>query len=763
MLFRPKAIELPACIHWLVAVVALVRTPWRWFALGATFGLASVLAGCGGASDGSSSDTSGGSNPGSALVTPTPAAPNTSAPTPSPTPTAPTSFSVGGVLVGLAPYQSLVLAATDTSGNNLQTATLNANGNYTVAQVPSGSVFLVSVQTQPMGQTCSVTNGSGTVNANINGVRVHCADNRYTVGGSIGNNLGVVSLRNSVNADVFTTNAEGTFSFSQTILHGSAYNIVINDSSEGQSCTVMNASGTAAANVSNLLVNCVVVLPPPPATPTVLTVGYSAKQYAFSWNPTAGAAYYELAEDPDGVGAQPEVAIGGSITVASYNHTLTTLLHQRLNAYYRIRACNAGGCSAYSAALTPNLTQAVGYFKASNTRAGDSFGIALALSADGNTLAVGAFQEDSNAIGVGGNQGDNSLSNAGAVYVFVRSGGSWSQQAYLKASNTDANDSFGYSLSLSADGNTLAVGAGNEASNATGVGGNQADNSVSGAGAVYVFTRSSSNWTQQAYLKASNTGAGDHFGTSVALSADGNTLAVGSDGEASNATGVGGNQADNSLSAAGAVYVFTRGSGIWSQEAYIKASNTGAGDRFSTSVALSADGNTLAVGAERESSNATGVAGNQADNSAFRSGAAYVFTRSVGTWNQQAYIKASNTNTLDRFGNKLVLSGDGNTMAVAAWFEGSNATGVGGNEADNSAANSGAVYVFSRGAGIWSQRAYLKASNTAAADIFGSAVALSADGHTLAAAALAEASNATGVGGNQTDNSTASSGAVYVY
>src|SRR5262249_46049315 len=151
------------------------------------------------------------------------------------------------------------------------------------------------------------------------------------------------------------------------------------------------------------------------------------------------------------------------------------------------------------------------------------------------------------ATGIGGNQADNSAFQAGAVYVFTRSGATWSQQAYLKASNTDAFDEFGASVALSAGGSTLAVGPTRESSAATGIGGNPADNSASLAGAVYVFTRSGATWSQQAYLKASNTDAGDNFGGSVALSADGSTLAVGTRLEASAATGIGGNSADNSV------------------------------------------------------------------------------------------------------------------------------------------------------------------------------------------------------------------------
>jgi len=123
------------------------------------------------------------------------------------------------------------------------------------------------------------------------------------------------------------------------------------------------------------------------------------------------------------------------------------------------------------------------YLKASNTGADDQFGYSMALS--GDTLVVGAYLEDSNATGVGGEQGNNSASESGAAYVFVRSGGLWSQQAYLKASNTGMGDGFGLSVALSGD--TLVVGANFEDSNATGVGGDQGDNSAVDAGAAYLF------------------------------------------------------------------------------------------------------------------------------------------------------------------------------------------------------------------------------------------------------------------------------------
>lgn len=270
-------------------------------------------------------------------------------------------------------------------------------------------------------------------------------------------------------------------------------------------------------------------------------------------------------------------------------------------------------------------------------------------------------------------------------------------------------------------------------------------------------------WTQQAYIKASNTGGSDTFGTSVALSNDGSTLAVGARSEASNATGIGGNQASNTASGAGAVYAFTRSAGVWSQEAYIKASNTESNDSFGGSLALAANGNTLVVSAYQEDSAATGIGGNQADNTASGSGAVYVFVRSLAVWSQQAYIKASNTDSGDAFGGSLDLSGDGNTLIAGAYQERSGATGINGNQALNATTSAGAAYVFKRSVSTWTQLAYVKASNTGMSDVFGSSVAISSDATTLASGATGEASNATGVGGDQSDNSVTNAGAVYVF
>ncbi len=189
------------------------------------------------------------------------------------------------------------------------------------------------------------------------------------------------------------------------------------------------------------------------------------------------------------------------------------------------------------------------YLKASNTEVSDLFGYSVSIS--GDTVVVGAHGEDSNATGVNGDQSNNQAHGSGAAYVFVRNGDTWIQQAYLKASNTDASDGFGAKVAISGD--TVVIGAASEASGATGVNGNQNGNGTPYAGAAYVFQRNGTSWSQETYLKASNSDTDDRF---VPVAVCGETLVVGAYREGSASTGVNGDQNDNSAWQAGAAYVF---------------------------------------------------------------------------------------------------------------------------------------------------------------------------------------------------------------
>jgi hypothetical protein len=546
-----------------------------------------------------------------------------------------------------------------------------------------------------------------------------------------------------------------------------------------------NGTGATASVTLTAVRACTATFAGLPAAPT-LQLAYALKRFDFSWVAVNDATHYRLFEQA-GAGAA-FTQVGGDLTATSASKDISVHRIDWLAIAYKLQACNSVGCTDSAVvSASAGMLPTIGYVKASNTGVSDLFGYAIALSADGNTLAVGAYDEDSNASGINGDQGNNSANRAGAVYVFARVSGTWTQQAYIKGSTTSAGDSFGWSVALSADGTTLAVGAVDDdpaggfpsggsvyvftrtgaawseqaALPATAAVGARLGWSVAlsangdtlaagapngGAGSyVNLYTRTVSTWSKQATLTASNAGATDLFGSAVTLAADGNTLAVGAPNEASNATGINGDQTNNLSPGAGAVYLFTRGAGIWSQQVYMKASNTGFGDQFGSAVSLSSDGTLLAVGAPNENSNATGIGGDQTNNTASGSGACYLFAHSGSTWSQSDYVKASLRS--GRFGDAVAFSADGNSFVVGATVD----------------ASAGAAFVFVRSNGSWRQQAYLKPPNVSPSDRFGSGVAISADGATIAVAADSEDGAATGIGGDWNSEGAGNSGAVYLY
>jgi hypothetical protein len=192
---------------------------------------------------------------------------------------------------------------------------------------------------------------------------------------------------------------------------------------------------------------------------------------------------------------------------------------------------------------------------------------------------------------------------------------------YFKPGTASNDDNFGYSVAMSADGTTLAVGAPQIANG--------------GAGAVHIFYFAAGSWSLQQVLTASNAGSGDQFGASVALNSDGSTLAVGANAEDSDDTGSH-FSSNGSAPDSGAVYIFTRSGATWNEQTRLKAATTEAGDDFGYAVALSADGNTLAVGADLEDGGNDGI-NTPTNNTETEAGAAYVFNR-TGTINRSESI-----------------------------------------------------------------------------------------------------------------------------
>ena len=241
-------------------------------------------------------------------------------------------------------------------------------------------------------------------------------------------------------------------------------------------------------------------------------------------------------------------------------------------------------------------------------------------------MAVAGYDEDGSGKGVNPPD-DNGLAGSGAIYAFSRSGGAWTQTAYMKGSRSQRNDALGYAVVISGDGGTIAAGTGEESCLNPGIDppGCDVDTypaflAAGSAGAVYVWVRTGTTWTEQAFIKASNPNIEDLFGVRLALSGDGNTLIVGAPMEDSNARGVAMTidepEGDNSAHDSGAAYVFARTGGtVERSSAYVKSSNAEAFDEFGCAVAVSRDGTTFIAGARMKKGGGDGA------------GAAYVFGR----------------------------------------------------------------------------------------------------------------------------------------
>ena len=438
------------------------------------------------------------------------------------------------------------------------------------------------------------------------------------------------------------------------------------------------------------------------------------------------------------------------------------------------------------------------YVKPGAIDAEDQFGLGLAM--DGDTLVVSTPFEDSSASGVNGNPLDNVFSSSGAAYVFVREPEGWVQEAFIKADVARGSTYFGASVAI--DGDTLVVGAPKDDRSQRNAGAvyvfrraegawsqvarleaptPQTDAELGGvvdihgdtivasalyydsplatnAGAVYVFREDDGEWGFEASLVDNQASISEYFGAGVAIYGD--TLVVGAQGEDSASSEVNGNQTDNSASGSGAAWVYERSGTSWTRTSYLKAFNSGEGDGFGISVDF--DGTTILVGARGEDGGATGVhriedAPN--DDLVSNSGAVYAFVRSGESWRPTAYVKATVTDVNDGFGASLAI--DGGAFVVGSRAEDGGQSGLDADPEDDTLDSAGAAYRFVRAAGEWIQERYIKASNPDAGDHFGEAVAVS--GGRVAVSAIGERSAATTVNGNQLENSALNAGAVYVF
>jgi hypothetical protein len=369
------------------------------------------------------------------------------------------------------------------------------------------------------------------------------------------------------------------------------------------------------------------------------------------------------------------------------------------------------------------------------------FGESLALAED--TLVVGAPGDSGSAVEVAGLPSAQAL-EAGAAYVFVREGGVWTQQARLVPLEGRAGDRFGSSVAVAGD--TVVVGApGAEAGPAV------------DAGVAHVFVRSAAGqWSQQGALRASNARAQNEFGSSLAL--HGEAVLVGAPREDSGASGVNPGSTSATAVDSGAAYLFVRSGASWTQQAYVKSPHTAEGMMFGAKVALAGD--LMAVSAPQEASAATGIGRDPRIGEAVGSGAVFVYRRAGGNWMTPIYVKASNSEAGDSFGQSLALSPT--TLVVGAGGEDSSGVGINDARTDSDRTESGAAYVFRLlPSGLWWEAAYVKAPNSEKGDRFGISAAVLGD--TVVLGADGEDGSAQITGGNLADNAAPSSGAVFVY
>ena len=288
-----------------------------------------------------------------------------------------------------------------------------------------------------------------------------------------------------------------------------------------------------------------------------------------------------------------------------------------------------------------------------------SEGFAVALSSDGNTAIIGEGSDNT---------------GQGAAWVWTRSGGVWTQQGpKLVGSGGILFSTQGDAVALSADGNTAMIGG-------------RGDNN--GVGAVWFWTRSGGVWTQQGpKLVGSGTVGNSQLGTSVALSADGNTAIAGGD-------------IDNG--AIGAAWVWTRSGGVWTQQGPKLVGSGGVGQSGQgVSIALSADGNTAMIGSYFDDS--------------FK-GAAWVWTRSAGVWTQQgSKLVAAGSTAGTAHGRSVALSSDGNTALIGGFGD---------------SGNVGAAWVWTRSGAVWTQVQKLVGSGSVGSSDQGISVAIAADAKT---------------------------------
>lgn len=632
----------------------------------------------------------------------------------------------------------------------------------------------------------------------VNFVELHSIDSTVTAGeGSV--TINNPRLRH--NEETTTVNVTPAAGYSIASVAGCGIS-----GTTGQIVTTTYTTGTIT---NNCTISVSFELDADQLTP-VLSLSYeTVKTFIFRWSDVAGETEYRLFEMENLDDSYSQIA---TISRDSAEYELEVPLSYRVDASYYLQACVGSECfDSNEVFVDSDINNAIGYLKPFNTREGFRFGYKLEVSGDGTTLAVVAPEENSTS------STDQTISDAtGGVYVYRKDGNTWTHQTLIKPpSEVSAGEEFGYDISISDDGNVLAVSAYLEDSTLDGSG-NLINGQVVGSGTVFLYRRNNGNWTLEENIKASNVGnAGsdlyDQFGYSLALSGDGTKLAVGG----YDSSCVRNDPNNNGCTRAGAVFYFAESNNSWNEEIYIKPAIINASDTFGASVALSYDGSTLIAGAPKEDSNSTGIDGNESNNTEEDNGAAYIyninfiersysqtyikhstlinpapfgglqfgqsvaisddgqralvgsrrnevhiFERNAGSWIETHILSESNGGA---YGNAFSISADGNTILTSDSYNNSPDVGLSGSNSGTSAPLSGAVFLYKLVNNNWESQAFLKPLASDVANYFGTAVSISNDGLDIFVGHQSEQGNGTDTDGDPEDNSLNNAGAVYIY
>ncbi len=496
----------------------------------------------------------------------------------------------------------------------------------------------------------------------------------------------------------------------------------------GASGFVINGRTIAISVVTPVPAQAVITSPVNGATgviesPTITTSAFSM----LAGSDTHVSTDWQIATDVNFTNVVVQ-SINNTVNKVSWTPTLPTP-----NIAYYIRARHKGTTTGYGAySPTVSVTAKTSFalyteeaIKYSDVPTGSAnFGGSLALNSDGTRLVIGeSFYVNGSYI------------DSGRFYIFFKSGSSWIIETVINGTQAVGYRYFGYSVDIDSTGTRVVVGA-------------HGSQSGLSAGEVHIFTRTGTSWNIEKSLTFSISQVNDHIGTSVCISDDGNTVAVGAP------------YADPSQANAGRIFVFTRSGTSWTEQALLTSDIVADSGRFGEAVDISGDGNRIITSSvnsnsiyifsksgtvwslEQKITPPVGVTFSQLERSGWRyfsinttgdrfilgfgfsTGVAYVYSRTGTVWTQEAQLIASDIQSSDGFGSSVSISGDGSVAVIGSY------------ENDPSGFNNGgAVYTFTRIGTTWTQRTKLTASNKAAGDYLGNSVAISSNGNRIAAGA----------------------------